>query len=111
VEYIVEAVTTAGRVCERYATYEEARRRVDRLPVETLLGIPFIFRELPDGSVRLVREDGKPLQWHRLEGADADPADDPIPLGDEPPEAAGREGPAIRPIEPRRDEEPDARDG
>lgn len=105
-EYIVEAVTTAGVITERYATYEEAQARVERIPAETLLGVPFIFRELPDDSVRLVREDGKPLQWHRLEGRDRDAGDEPLPLADEPPpEAAGHVGPAIRAVEPRRDED------
>lgn len=106
-EYIVEAVTTAGVITERYATYEEAKARLDGIPAETLLGMPFIFRELPDDSTRLVREDGKPLQWHRLEGRDRDSAgDEPLQLTDElPPEAAGHTGPLIRAIEPRRDEE------
>lgn len=103
-EYIVEAVTTEGVITERYATYEEAQARVGRIPADTLLGIPFIFRELPDDSVRLVREDGKPLQWHRLEGRDRDAGDDSIPLTDElPPEAAGHVGPAIRAVELPRD--------
>src|SRR3954467_1825856 len=72
--------TTAGKVCESHATYEEARRRVEQFPAEALVGIPFIFEELPDGSQRLVREDGKPLQWHRLP-EDAPPGpDEPLPL-------------------------------
>lgn len=105
-QYIVEAVTTTGTIVERYATYEEAAARLDRLPAENLVGMAFIFRELPDGSVRLVRSDGKPLQWHRLEGRDRDLGDDePLPLSDELPEAAGCEGPAIRVIEPHRDED------
>jgi hypothetical protein len=108
VEYIVEVATREGPVCERYATYEEARARVDALPADLLLGIPFIFRDLPDGSQRLVREDGKPLQWHRLEDdRDAPPEDEPLPLGDAPPEAAGWTGPAIRPVRPRPDDEDD----
>jgi hypothetical protein len=104
-EYIVEAVTTTGTIIERYASYEEAQARVESIPADTLLGMPLIFRELPDDSVRLVREDGKPLQWHRLEGRDRDVGDEPLPLIDELPEAAGFVGPAIRAIEPRRDED------
>ena len=73
--FIVEAVTKTGKVCERYATYEEARHRVDGLPAEGVIGLPFIYQELADGSQRLVREDGKPLQWHRL-------ADDGTPISD-----------------------------
>lgn len=105
-EYIVEAVTTEGTILERYATYEDAQERVARIPVEILVGAPFIFRELPDDSVRLVRGDGKPLQWHRLEGRDRDSIDEPLPLcAEEPPEAIGFVGPKIRPIEPQRDSE------
>jgi hypothetical protein len=85
--YIVELSTPAGKVSEVYATYEEARRRVDQFAPEGVVGIPFIFAELADGSQRLVREDGKPLQWHRVaqrEAADAvEAADEPLPLADE----------------------------
>lgn len=82
--FIVDISSTTGKICERYATYEEARRRVDQFPAETIIGIPFIFQELPDGSQRLVREDGKPLQWHRRPD-DAPPTiDEPLPLTDEP---------------------------
>ncbi len=78
--YIVELTTTAGKICESYSTYEEARRRVEEFPAGAFVGIGFIFEELPDGSQRLVREDGKPLQWHRLP-EDARPGDDePLPL-------------------------------
>ena len=82
--YIVELVTTTGTVCESFATYEEARRRVDLFPVESLVGIPFIFEQLPDGSERLVREDGKPLQWHRLHEAPKSGPDEALPLCDDP---------------------------
>jgi hypothetical protein len=86
--YIVELATRTGTVCEKYATYEEARRRVDQFPAESLVGLPLIFKELPDGSQRLVREDGKPLQWHRLpEDAPPGPAE-PIPVAEEVPEGA-----------------------
>ena len=63
--FIVELTTREGRVSERYETYEEARRRLDQFPAESIVGLPFIFQQLADGSERLVREDGKPLQFHR----------------------------------------------
>lgn len=82
--FIVELSTTTGMVRESYPTYEAARRRVDLFPAESLIGLPLIFEELADGSQRLVREDGKPLQWHRLpEDAPSGP-DEPIPLCEEP---------------------------
>ncbi len=83
--YLVELTTTAGKVSESYETYEEARRRVDSLPAEVVVGLPLIFKQLADGSERLVREDGKPLQWHRIperEHPSAGP-DLPLPLADE----------------------------
>jgi hypothetical protein len=64
--YVVEFTTRQGRVSERYESYEEARRRVEQFPAERLIGLPLIFEELADGSERLVREDGKPLQFHRI---------------------------------------------
>ncbi|HEX4613345.1 MAG TPA: hypothetical protein VH092_34490 [Urbifossiella sp.] len=100
-QYIVEVTTTAGPISERYDTYEEAVARVDALPAELLTGIPFIFHELTDGSQRLVRNDGKPLQWHRLEHEQDIPlGDEAIPLGDENdlPETAGYVGPRIKPV-------------
>jgi hypothetical protein len=81
--FIVEAVTKTGKVCERYATFEEARHRVDGLPAEGVIGLPFIYQELADGSQRLVREDGKPLQWHRMTEEIAPAADAPVPLSEE----------------------------
>jgi hypothetical protein len=81
--FIVEAATKTGRISEAFATYEEARRRVDAIPAETLTGIPFIFQELPDGSERLVREDGKPLQWHRLPENALSGSDESLPLCDD----------------------------
>jgi hypothetical protein len=84
--YIVEITTTTGKICERYETYAEARRRVDLLPPGSVAGIPFIFQDLPDGSQRLVREeDGKPLQWHRLPEDPLPGPDEPVPLSDVPP--------------------------
>ena len=81
--FIVELTTTTGTVCESYATYEAARRRVELYPAASLVGLPLIFEELPDGSQRLVREDGKPLQWHRLPDDRPPGPDDPLPLCDE----------------------------
>ena len=81
--FIVEAVTRTGNVCERHATYEEARRRVDGLLAEGAIGLPCIYQELADGSQRLVREDGKPLQWHRMTEEIAPAADAPVPLSEE----------------------------
>jgi hypothetical protein len=81
--FIVELNTTTGKLCESFASYEEAVCRVEQIPVEGLLGLPLIFEELPDGSQRLVREDGKPLQWHRLEEDRPAGPDDPLPLADE----------------------------
>lgn len=99
-QFIVEVATTAGRLVERFDTYDEAVARVEALPADLLTGIPFIFRELPDGSQRLVRNDGKPLQWHRLEHErDIPLGDDALPVSEElPPEAAGFVGPRIKPI-------------
>jgi hypothetical protein len=99
-QYIVEVATTEGTISERYDTYEEAVARVEGLPGEIVRGVPFIFHELPDGSQRLVRNDLKPLQWHRLEHEQDVPlGDDAIPLADEePPEAAGHVGPKIKPL-------------
>jgi hypothetical protein len=82
--FIVELTTTTGKVCESYATYEEARRRVEQYPADSLVGIPLIFQELADGSQRLIREDGKPLQWHRLpDDRPPDPDETPVSLSEE----------------------------
>jgi hypothetical protein len=81
--FIVELITTTGKLCESFPTYEEAVRRVEQIPLEGLVSLPLIFEELPDGSQRLVREDGKPLQWHRLEEDRPVGPDDPLPLADE----------------------------
>jgi hypothetical protein len=81
--FIVELNTTAGRVCESFETYQEALHRVENFPAEALAGLPLIFEELPDGSQRLVRDDGKPLQWHRLEEDCPAGPDEVLPLADE----------------------------
>ena len=89
--FIVELNTRTGKVSESHATYEEARRRVEAFPAEALIGMALIFEELPDGSQRLVREDGKPLQWHRLpEDAPTGP-DEPLPLCDDSSDLLGEE--------------------
>jgi hypothetical protein len=83
--YIVEITTRSGKICERFLSYERARKRIMEFPGDEIIGIPFIFAELPDGSQRLVREDGKPLQWHRLpEDADRQIDERPLPLADIP---------------------------
>jgi hypothetical protein len=87
--FIVEMITKEGKVCENYSTFEEAKRRVELFPAESLIGIPFIFEELADGSQRLVREDGKPLQWHRLLEDVSSGPDEPLPLCDESSELLG----------------------
>jgi hypothetical protein len=81
-EYIIEVTTTAGKICERFRSYPRAKRRVDQLPAETMVGMPMIFAVLPDGSQRLVREDGKPLQWHRLADDGSVVTDEAIPLAE-----------------------------
>lgn len=80
--FLVELTTRAGRVSERYETYAEARRRLEQFPAESILGLAFIFQQLPDGSERLVREDGKPLQFHRrlVEESQDAAAEEPLPL-------------------------------
>ncbi len=105
--FIVELTTTTGKVCERFATCEEARRRVELFPAEGLVGLPLIFEELPDGSQRLVREDGKPLQWHRLPAdGDAPPAPEaPLALAELPPDFVGGVRPVERPPAPEWDED------
>ena len=81
--FIVELTTKTGMICEAHATYEEAKRRVELFPAESLIGMPLLFEELPDGSQRLVREDGKPLQWHRLPDDRPAGPDEALPLCDE----------------------------
>ncbi len=85
--FLVEAVTTAGRLSEAFPTYEEARRRAGSIPAGDLVTAPLIYQELPDGSQRVVRDDGKPLQAHRhrMPGEDEDAlplAAEDVPLGD-----------------------------
>jgi hypothetical protein len=53
------------------------------IPAAALTGVPLIFEELPDGSQRLVRDDGKHLQWHRRVDEEIADPDQPISLCDE----------------------------
>lgn len=82
--FILEVTTSTGHVCESFATYEEALHRLQQFTSDKLAGLPMIFEELPDSSQRLVREDGKPLQWHRLtEDRRDEGKDEALPLADE----------------------------
>ena len=97
--FILDLTTRDGRVCERFATYAEAKRRLDQFPTESLIGLAFIFEEFADGSERVVLEDGKPLQLHRSPVEEArEITDDPLPLAENDPDA-GAEG-NIRFVEP-----------
>ncbi len=100
--FILELTTKTGRVCEKFATYEEARKRLDQFPADSLIGLPLIFQELADGSQRLVREDGKPLQWHRLPQDTAPGPEEPLPVAEEIPDPSYRVIEALHPA--RRDE-------
>ncbi len=88
--FILEVLTREGKVCESFATYEEAKKRADQIPADQLAGIPFIFQELTDNSQRLVREDGKPLQWHRALDEPEPKSEEPIPLAEEVDEIVGK---------------------
>lgn len=84
--FLVEANTIHGPISEAYPRYEEALKRAEGLPSEELLSAVIIYQELADGSQRVVREDGKPLQAHRhaMPGAEEEPlplADEELPLG------------------------------
>jgi hypothetical protein len=107
--FLVELSTRQGRVSERYETYAEALRRVELFPAESLVGPAYIFEELPDGSERLVREDGKPLQFHRLPTEEAREApEEPLPLADGDSGLVGPDG-QLRIVErqpPEDDDEP-----
>ncbi len=96
-DYIIEVTTTQGKLCERFRSYARAKRRIDALPADTIIGVPLIFRILADGSQRLVREDGKPLQWHRLAEDGSVITDEPLPLSDVTDDPDWN-GPRIRPI-------------
>jgi hypothetical protein len=101
--FIVELTTRDGRVSERYETYEEARRRVDQFDSGRLIGLAFIFQELPDGSERLVREDGTALQFHRklVEESKESSTDEPLPLMEDTLGLSGPDG-RLRVVEPDR---------
>jgi hypothetical protein len=97
-DFILEVMTTTGKICERFRSYARAQRRIDALPPESVIGMPLIFQILPDGSQRVVREDGKPLQWHRFADDGTVVTDEPLPLS-EPEDDPDWKGPRIRPIE------------
>lgn len=86
--YLVEVITRSGPISETFATYEAAAARVARIPEADLLTMPLIYQDLPDGSQRIVREDGKPLQAHRptlsadLPEAALPLSEEDIPLGE-----------------------------
>jgi hypothetical protein len=80
--FLLEVVTRSGRISEAFPTYDAALARLNALSDEELLSMPLIFQELPDGSQRIVRADGKPLQAHRPTLA-ADPSEDSLPLAEE----------------------------
>lgn len=93
--FIVELTTHDGRVSERYETYAEAQHRLEQFPADSLTGPAFIFEELLDGSERLVREDGKPIQFHRpLIDEVRECADAPLPLVENPSGIVGPDGKA-----------------
>jgi hypothetical protein len=81
--YIVEIPTRSGKICEVFPSYARAIRRINKVPDAELTGMPLIFKELTDGSQRIIREDEKPLQWHRLPEQEDNPeADSPLPLAE-----------------------------
>jgi hypothetical protein len=91
--FVVELITRQGRVSERYETYADARRRVEQYDGDALLSLPLIFQELADGSERLVREDGKPLQFHRrYEEQERGASDAPLPLAEDSSSLVGPDG-------------------
>jgi hypothetical protein len=99
--FIVDFTTRQGRVTERFETYEEALRRVEGFPADALLGPAYIFQQLADGSERLVREDGKPLQFHRLLVEDSRAApEEPLPLAEGESGLVGPEG-KLRIVQPQ----------
>ncbi len=98
--FIVEMTTREGRISERYETLALAQRRVAQFQTENLLGVAYIFQELVDGSERAVREDGKPLQLHRVLAEETtDRAGQPLPLCENVAEVVGPDA-EIRPSEP-----------
>jgi hypothetical protein len=107
VDFIIEVTTTEGKICESFRSYARAQRRIDAIPAEKIIGLPLIFHVLPDGSQRLVREDGKPLQWHRYGDDGSIVTDEPLPL-EEPVDDPNWTGPRIRVIERQPDPDWDA---
>lgn len=82
-KFTIVVMTTSGQICENFGTYEEAVHRIESLSADTLLGVPMIYQDLPDGSQRVVREDGKPLQMHRLPYDEPDIPEEPLPISEE----------------------------
>ncbi len=80
--FLLEVRTWQGPISELFETYEEAARRLDSLPLDQIVSTPFIYQKLPDGSERVVREDQKPLQAHRIPEEVIE--DEPITLADSP---------------------------
>ena len=99
--FIVDLITSEGRVCERYTTLADARRRLEQFPADILLSAPHIFEELADGSQRLVRDDGKPIQYHRqLAEESRESAEEPLPLTEDVSAVVGPDGKLLV-IEPK----------
>jgi hypothetical protein len=91
--FIVDLITSEGRVCERYVTLAEARRRVEQFAADSVLSAPHIFEELADGSQRLVRDDGKPIQYHRqLVEESRESAEEPLALTEDVSSVVGPDG-------------------
>ena len=85
--FLVEAVTVQGRVSETFSTLADALRRADAISASERIMGPLVYQELADGSQRIVRDDGKPLQAHRhampLPEEEALPlAQEDLPLGE-----------------------------
>jgi hypothetical protein len=98
--FIVELATAEGRVTERFETYAEARRRVEEFPADVLASAPLIFEELVDSSQRLVRDDGKPLQFHRrFEEEEFTAPAEPLPVWEGPSGLVGPDG-KLRLVDP-----------
>lgn len=80
--FILEAITIDGPLCETFDSFDKAQQRLNSLPESYFRTMPLIFQELPDGSQRIIREDRKPLQWHRLPEDRPPEVDNPIPLAE-----------------------------
>ena len=82
--FIVEIATKAGPVCESYATYEEAKRRVDQFPADSLAGqgvpnaLPDTLLELHDGNggTLMTNDNWKDTQQTEITATGVPPTDD-----------------------------------